>query len=404
MNTAASAREEAPKKRGVSRFFAFLNCCGGKELDASSDGAGENIKLAETSKSQAVRARLSTPRPDAAGVESNDSESSDAPGVVAGPAKDVEKIESVAQEQTHLGPRRDGGISTIDGVRDESRTHDPSLEPASEDGPKELHPGNSANHPPITLQAPTPIISQEALHAPSTDMTTELSGPSTSTDTNTSIPESPLPSTEDLPNGVPAQPAPILPPPPTNPPTSQQSFPTSSTQSIAPTDASSRAVSSEDPSRWLLPPIQPRFQGKKCLVLDLDETLVHSSFKILHQADFTIPVEIEGQYHNVYVIKRPGVDQFMKRVGELYEVVVFTASVSKGNYVKDLSQIGRDLKETIIIDNSPTSYIFHPQHAVPISSWFSDAHDNELLDLIPVLEDLASHQVRDVSLVLDVAI
>jgi RNA polymerase II subunit A small phosphatase-like protein len=49
----------------------------------------------------------------------------------------------------------------------------------------------------------------------------------------------------------------------------------------------------------------------------------------LHQADFTIPVEIEGTYHNVYVIKRPGVDQFMKRVGELYEVVVFTASVSK---------------------------------------------------------------------------
>lgn len=51
--------------------------------------------------------------------------------------------------------------------------------------------------------------------------------------------------------------------------------------------------------------------------------------QVLHQADFTIPVEIEGQYHNVYVIKRPGVDQFMKRVGELYEVVVFTASVSK---------------------------------------------------------------------------
>jgi len=72
--------------------------------------------------------------------------------------------------------------------------------------------------------------------------------------------------------------------------------------------------------------------------------------------------------------------------------------------VKDLSQVGRDLRETIIIDNSPTSYIFHPQHAVPISSWFSDAHDNELLDLIPVLEDLAGSQVRDVSLVLDVAL
>lgn len=83
------------------------------------------------------------------------------------------------------------------------------------------------------------------------------------------------------------------------------------------------------PRQALLPPLRPEFKGKKCLVLDLDETLVHSSFKILQQADFTIPVEIEGQYHNVYVIKRPGVDTFMKRVGELYEVVVFTASVSK---------------------------------------------------------------------------
>jgi RNA polymerase II subunit A small phosphatase-like protein len=81
--------------------------------------------------------------------------------------------------------------------------------------------------------------------------------------------------------------------------------------------------------QWLLPPVRPEHQGRKCLVLDLDETLVHSSFKLIHQADFTIPVEIEGAYHNVYVIKRPGVDQFMKRVGELYEVVVFTASVSK---------------------------------------------------------------------------
>ncbi|KAK8104259.1 Phosphatase PSR1 [Apiospora kogelbergensis] len=198
-------------------------------------------------------------------------------------------------------------------------------------------------------------------------------------------------------------------------------------------DESAVAVKESIPEqKFLLPPIEPHMKGRKCLVLDLDETLVHSSFKILHQADFTIPVEIEGNYHNVYVIKRPGVDQFMKRVGELYEVVVFTASVSKygdplldqldihnvvhhrlfrescynhqGNYVKDLSQVGRNLKDTIIIDNSPTSYIFHPQHAVPISSWFSDAHDNELLDLIPVLEDLAGSNVQDVSLVLDVTL
>ncbi|KAL9103610.1 MAG: hypothetical protein Q9163_001374 [Psora crenata] len=249
-------------------------------------------------------------------------------------------------------------------------------------------------------------------------------------------------------------------------PTARETPLPSSTQALAPTqmalppppprDGQDRSVPTtanatpNEKQQWLLPPLQPELQGRKCLVLDLDETLVHSSFKILHNADFTIPVEIEGQFHNVYVIKRPGVDQFMKRVGELYEVVVFTASVSKygdplldqldinkvvhhrlfrescyhhqGNYVKvshtaarrfscaiahirqDLSQVGRDLRETIIIDNSPTSYIFHPQHAVPISSWFSDAHDNELLDLIPVLEDLAGSSVRDVSMVLDVSL
>lgn len=184
-----------------------------------------------------------------------------------------------------------------------------------------------------------------------------------------------------------------------------------------------------DESKWLLGPVSKDLKGRKCLVLDLDETLVHSSFKYIHQADFVIPVEIESHYYNVYVIKRPGVDEFMKRVGELYEVVVFTASVSKygdplldqldinhvihhrlfrescynynGNYIKNLAQLGRPLEDVIIIDNSPGSYILHPQHAVPISSWFSDIHDNELLDMVPFLEDLAKKDVRDVSLVLD---
>lgn len=42
-----------------------------------------------------------------------------------------------------------------------------------------------------------------------------------------------------------------------------------------------------------------------------------------------MPVEIEYHLHNVYVIKRPGVDNFLKKMGEIYEIVVFTASLSK---------------------------------------------------------------------------
>ncbi|KAJ7462213.1 HAD-like domain-containing protein [Mycena galericulata] len=177
----------------------------------------------------------------------------------------------------------------------------------------------------------------------------------------------------------------------------------------------------------LLPPISPQHVGRKCLVLDLDETLVHSSFKSIQQADYVVPVEIEFNWHNVYVIKRPGVDNFLKKMGEIYEVVVFTASLSKyadpvldkldihqvvthrlfrescynhkGNYVKDLSQLGRPIGDTIIIDNSPASYIFHPNNSVPVSSWFNDPHDTELTDLVPFLTDLAV--VDDVRGVLD---
>lgn len=48
------------------------------------------------------------------------------------------------------------------------------------------------------------------------------------------------------------------------------------------------ATTNGEQQKWLLPPIEPRFKGKKCLVLDLDETLVHSSFKVctLHSICF----------------------------------------------------------------------------------------------------------------------
>lgn len=153
------------------------------------------------------------------------------------------------------------------------------------------------------------------------------------------------------------------------------------------------------------------------MVIDLDETLVHSSFKPIPNADFIVPVEIDGTVHQVYVLKRPHVDEFLKKMGELYECVLFTASLAKyadpvadlldkwnvfrarlfrescvyhmGNYVKDLNKLGRDLQKIVIVDNSPASYIFHPDNAVPVKSWFDDTSDSELLDLIPLFEKLS---------------
>ncbi|RYG40702.1 hypothetical protein EON68_03910, partial [archaeon] len=79
----------------------------------------------------------------------------------------------------------------------------------------------------------------------------------------------------------------------------------------------------------MLGPLLECDRNRKCLVLDLDETLVHSSFRPVPNADYILPVEIDGIVHHVYVIKRPGCDAFLQRMGECYEVVIFTASLAK---------------------------------------------------------------------------
>ncbi|KIW11271.1 phosphatase PSR1 [Exophiala spinifera] len=315
-------------------------------------------------------------------------------------------------ETTAIAVRASGGKS---GFGSEGAASQQNIKTSTVSAPEKT------SNPDVNIIAATPIEPEHPRKGPEAD-----SADASDVDMDEAPPA--VPEVDPEPVDEPIQPAELQPqvPLPPPPPLSKRQ------EQVSPNDIPPVPDAALEKQTWLLPPAKAPLKGRKCLILDLDETLVHSSFKILNQADFTIPVEIEGQYHNVYVIKRPGVDQFMKRVGELYEVVVFTASVSKygdplldqldihkvvhhrlfresccnhqGNYVKDLSQVGRDLKDTIIIDNSPTSYIFHPQHAVPISSWFSDAHDNELLDLIPVLEDLAGPQVQDVSLVLDVAL
>ncbi|EOD46932.1 putative dihydroxy-acid dehydratase [Neofusicoccum parvum] len=445
VGAAGPATQVQPKKKsGVSRILLILNCCGVPEKGnvVGQEESPEAPKKATKLRSVRKQSAPATPakHKDVSAAESSTADSKEPIEEKAGKsteagdrlAKDFEKQQPLPGDAQADKPIPEPPSASAQ----EKRSLDQPLPPIPQ--PDRLDTSAAAEDgPQVNVQAPTPVVpSEEQAIADRTPEQQARDADIEMTDAGPSIPiaANEVSMSEDASGQAVQQreqgPTKIdLPPPPplvdrqaqTSPPSG--STPQSQDSSLAVTPA-------EPPQKWLLPPIKPEFKGKKCLVLDLDETLVHSSFKILHQADFTIPVEIEGQYHNVYVIKRPGVDAFMKRVGELYEVVVFTASVSKygdplldqldihgvvhhrlfrescynhqGNY--DLSQVGRDLKETIIIDNSPTSYIFHPQHAVPISSWFSDAHDNELLDLIPVLEDLAGQQVSDVSLVLDVAL
>ncbi|KAG8634637.1 uncharacterized protein LOC110604772 isoform X1 [Manihot esculenta] len=153
------------------------------------------------------------------------------------------------------------------------------------------------------------------------------------------------------------------------------------------------------------------------LVLDLDETLVHSTLEHCDDADFTFTVFFNLKEHTVYVKQRPFLHAFLERVAEMFEVVIFTASQSiyaaqlldildpdkkfisrrvyresciftDGSYTKDLTVLGVDLAKVAIIDNSPQVFRLQVNNGIPIKSWFSDPSDCALISLLPFLETL----------------
>jgi TFIIF-interacting CTD phosphatase-like protein len=54
-----------------------------------------------------------------------------------------------------------------------------------------------------------------------------------------------------------------------------------------------------------------------------------------------------------------------------------------------MSQLGRNMKDAVIIDNSPTSYMLQPECGIPIVSWYDDMSDRALYDYIPFLIELS---------------
>jgi RNA polymerase II subunit A small phosphatase-like protein len=171
--------------------------------------------------------------------------------------------------------------------------------------------------------------------------------------------------------------------------------------------------------------LPPKNNKKKTLVLDLDETLVHSQFMSFSDpSDVVIQIELENEMHDIHVMVRPGVKEFLEKMSKIYEIVIFTASVSKyadpllniidkkgycpyrlfrehcslinTTFVKDLQRLGRDIKNIIIVDNSPISYALHPENGLPILAWFEDKSDRELYKITTILQFLSTvYDVRE---------
>ncbi|KAG1753982.1 NIF-domain-containing protein [Suillus paluster] len=218
---------------------------------------------------------------------------------------------------------------------------------------------------------------------------------------------------------------------PTPPPSPGPSHPSSQhLPRVPPTTVTDTA--SRSPTPTLTATHKTPFHLPKTLVLDLDETLIHSTSKpMCHSSSgsgllgfgrrnkgHTVEVVLGGRSTLYHVYKRPFVDYFLRKVSSWYTLVVFTASMQEyadpvidwldagrgilarrlfresctqlpnGSYIKDLSIVEQDLSRVCLIDNSPVSYRGNEANGIPIEGWTHDPLDEALLDLLPILDSL----------------
>lgn len=151
----------------------------------------------------------------------------------------------------------------------------------------------------------------------------------------------------------------------------------------------------------------------KILILDLDETLIHSTteYQLLNDFDFKIEFENDTTF---FVRKRPNLDVFLKYVFNNFKVAIWTASTEKyaksilekcnvnvsnleflwtrekciivdNNVLKNLSDTNFDLKDILIVDDIEETATNNPENLILIKPYFY-GKDNELLKLIEYLE------------------
>jgi len=181
---------------------------------------------------------------------------------------------------------------------------------------------------------------------------------------------------------------------------------------------------------------------QKTLVLDLDETLIFTSFERSSSSDLCLELDLNindqliSQIKNnrlnslkknlktltkVYLSKRPYLDKFLSQLNNYYEICIYSASSKKYassiidiidtnniiskkffrddcihldnsetfSYIKDLEKLNKNYNDIIIVDDNASSFILQNENGIPIKSWRGDKKDIELLKLIPILKNLS---------------
>ena len=302
--------QDKPKKSGMSKFLAILNCCKAPEAEQPSDSTEPSRKVERPSQST-----QSTPpqkseiglKEKEAGVDERRTAADKATGSSALPKSTVTSNE----KKLPAGPRDDGAADSkpssnipsevLAQPSEKSRMDKPlPASPKGEETSKStdvavaagvagtaglagagaaaaLNSPDSKSEKPAgedsKLAAEEQVISDRTPEQAQRDEDIEMK------DTPPSVPlaSSEVPTDKDAltpPGGVsPESNQQNLPPPPPVPASSQENQTNVRV-------AEPQVEQSQQDRKWLLPALRPEMKGRKCLVLDLDETLVHSSFKV----------------------------------------------------------------------------------------------------------------------------
>ena len=156
--------------------------------------------------------------------------------------------------------------------------------------------------------------------------------------------------------------------------------------------------------------------NKKTLILDLDETLIHSDLDLIYKNHIiTLYFDSEDDDEKnipIPLILRPGLFDFLNYAKEKFELIIFTAShknyadkiidyiekekkyfslrlyrehcifIKPGLYIKDLRIFkNRDLKNIVLIDNSIFSFAHQLNNGILVTSFYHDDNDYFLYNL-----------------------
>lgn len=189
------------------------------------------------------------------------------------------------------------------------------------------------------------------------------------------------------------------------------------------------ATSAEVASREVFLSTAKSVLKKKTLILDLDDTLIHTinpnfnyaTLQITHSNPKTLLYQdlTTSDVYSISVVIRPYAIQLLRDLSEIYEIVIFTAAqrsyanailnmldphgkyisqrlfrdscvYKNGVYLKDLGIFrNRELSDMVIVDNSITSFARHLSNGVYVPSYFGQNGDSTLLRLIQFLSSLS---------------